>query len=257
MQVQLGDPGGGGRQERPVVADQHDALAGSGQEGLQAVEPVEVEVVGGLVEQQHVEAGEQDRGQPGLDPLAAGEPGHRLPQDSGAQADLGEHPRHPGVVVLATEGQEAGQGVVVGLQLGRLGPVPHGGQRLLQGHLGHRQAGATFQVGGGGLPFERVGLLGEVADVQPRRGALDRARGGRLQAGQRPQQGRLAGPVAAEHADPAVAVDHQVDGVEHQLGATDDGEFTCGEHALRVTRRGSRPQPGFRPWSWRAGRHGG
>src|SRR6266545_2494703 len=72
-QVQLGHPRGGGRQERPVVAHQHDPAAdpapgpGGGpladQETFQPVEPGEVEVVGRLVEQEHVEAGEQDGGQ--------------------------------------------------------------------------------------------------------------------------------------------------------------------------------------------------
>src|SRR4029453_12981031 len=73
-QVQLGDPGGGGGQEGPVVADQDDGAVLGGQEPLEAGQAVEVEVVGRLVQQQHVEAGEQDGGQPGLDPLAAREP---------------------------------------------------------------------------------------------------------------------------------------------------------------------------------------
>jgi hypothetical protein len=105
---------------------------------------------------------------------------------------------------------------------------PQGGLHRL---LGHGQPGAPAQVGGGGLVALGVGLLGQVADAEGRRRALDRPRGGRLQPGQAAQQGRLAGPVAAEHADAAGPVDDQVDVVEHDLGAADDGEVAGGEHA--------------------------
>jgi len=114
--------------------------------------------------------------------------------------------------------------------LGAAGLAPHGGERGLHGRLGGAQSGAAAQVGGGGLPGERVRFLGQVADVQRRRRPLDHAGGRRLQPGEHPQQGGLAGAVAAEHADPAGAVDDQVDRVEHQLGATDDGDAAGSEH---------------------------
>ena len=62
-EVQLDHPGDGAGEELAVVADQHDAGAQAGDERLQLVQPGEVEVVGRLVEQQDVVAGEQQRGQ--------------------------------------------------------------------------------------------------------------------------------------------------------------------------------------------------
>jgi hypothetical protein len=230
VQVELGDPGGGGRQERPVVADQHHRPLLAGQEPLQAGQAVEVEVVGRLVQQQHVEAGEQDGGQAGPDPLAARQPGQGDLEDVGVQADVGQDLRGAGVVVVAAEGEEAAQGVVVGLQLAPARGVADGGQGGLHGLLGHGQAGAPAQVGGGGLAREGVRLLGQVADVEAGRRPLDRAAGRGLQAGQAAQQGRLAGAVAAQHADAAGPVDDQVDAVEHDLSATDHGEVPGGEH---------------------------
>jgi hypothetical protein len=55
------------------VGDDHRAAGAFGDEPLQPGETVEVEVVGRLVEQQHVEAGEQDRRQGGARGLAAGQ----------------------------------------------------------------------------------------------------------------------------------------------------------------------------------------
>jgi hypothetical protein len=133
-------------------------------------------------------------------------------------------------VVVAAEGEEAAQGVVVGLQLAPARVVADGGQGGLHGLLGHGQAGAPAQVGGGGLAREGVRLLGQVADVEAGRRPLDRAAGRGLQAGQAAQQGRLAGAVAAQHADAAGPVDDQVDAVEHDLSATDHGEVPGGEH---------------------------
>ena len=50
-------------EELAVVADQHDAAAQAAHERLQPLQAVEVEVVGGLVEQHDVEAAEQQGGQ--------------------------------------------------------------------------------------------------------------------------------------------------------------------------------------------------
>ena len=60
-------------EEGAVVRDDHGAAGALGDEALQPCQAVEVEVVGRLVEQQDVEAREQDRGQRGARRLAAGE----------------------------------------------------------------------------------------------------------------------------------------------------------------------------------------
>ena len=55
------------------MADQHDAAADAADERLEPLQPVEVEVVGRLVEQHDVEPAEQQRGQADAGGLTAGE----------------------------------------------------------------------------------------------------------------------------------------------------------------------------------------
>ena len=165
-------------------------------------------------------------------------------QEGGVEADVGQDPRGAAVVVVAAEGQEAGQGVVVGLQLPPARVVADGPQGGLHGPLGHGQPGAAAQVGGGRLAGQGVGLLGQVADVEAGGRALHRPGGRGLQPGQAAQQGRLAGAVAAQHPDAAGPVDDQVDRVEHDLGAADHREVPGGEHAPAWHGRGPRDPRG-------------
>ena len=62
-QVELDHPGDAPGQELTVVGDEHDAVAQPAHEGLQPPQALEVEVVGGLVEQHQVEAAQQQSGQ--------------------------------------------------------------------------------------------------------------------------------------------------------------------------------------------------
>ncbi len=73
---------------------------------LQALQAVQVEVVGRLVEQEDVVAGEQQRGEAGAGRLAAGERGHRLVQADG-QAERGGDLLGPLVEVGAAEVEPA------------------------------------------------------------------------------------------------------------------------------------------------------
>ena len=69
--VQLDDLVDRACEELTVVADDHRAAAQPGDEVLQAGEPVQVEVVGGLVEQHEVEAAQQQGREPGARGLTA------------------------------------------------------------------------------------------------------------------------------------------------------------------------------------------
>ena len=95
-------------------------------ERLEQVEPGEVEVVGGLVEEQHVLARQEDRGQRGPGRLPAGEVADLDVDAVGGQADLGEHRAGAGVEVVATDGEEVLEGARVGLD--RVGVVAHRGR---------------------------------------------------------------------------------------------------------------------------------
>ena len=71
--VDLGDPGHRPVEEDAIVRDDREPARESVDEAFEPVEPVEVQVVRRLVEQEHVEAREQDRRQPGPRRFAARE----------------------------------------------------------------------------------------------------------------------------------------------------------------------------------------
>ena len=87
------------------MRDEHDARGERVEEALEPVEPGEVEVVRRLVEQEDVEAGEQDRGERSLRGLAARERRHRLVGPR-AEPDLGECGARARLEVLAAECEE-------------------------------------------------------------------------------------------------------------------------------------------------------
>ena len=234
LEVDLGDAGGVVGQQRPVVADEDDAGVGAVEEPAEPLQPVEVEVVGRLVEQQHVEAGQQHRGQVDLHLLPTGQLADRPLLNPAGQAEIGQHLRHPHVVVVAAQRQQAGQGSVVGLELGRTGRVLQRRQRGVERRFRHGQAGAPPKVGGSRFPFERIDLLGEVPDGERRRRPLYRPRRWGLEAGQDAQQRRLPRAVAAQHPDAAAGVDRQVDPVEHHPRAAHHRHVPGCEHRLRL-----------------------
>jgi hypothetical protein len=119
-QVQLHHPGDRAGEELAVVADDHYRRAQPGDEALKAFQAVEVEVVGGLIEQQRVIAGQQQRGEPDPGGLAAGQHGHRGVEVH-AESEVHGHRRSALVEVCATESQPAVQGrrIVVRSALGQ------------------------------------------------------------------------------------------------------------------------------------------
>ena len=77
-------------------------------------EPGEVEVVGGLVEQHHVEAAEQQRGQRGSGGLPAGQGGHQRVR-ADVEAEVGQHRREALVEVRGAAGLPVVEAVRVGV----------------------------------------------------------------------------------------------------------------------------------------------
>jgi hypothetical protein len=82
------------------VRDEHDARGQAAEEPLQPLEAGEVEVVRRLVEQEDVEAREQDRSERGTRRLAARERGD-VPGGSTFETDLGQDGAGAGVEALA------------------------------------------------------------------------------------------------------------------------------------------------------------
>ena len=129
------------------------------EEALEPIEAGEVEVVGGLVEQEHVEAGEQDRGEVGARGLAARERAHVEVEHAFRQAEVVEHLADRGVEVGGAEREVRveREGVrVVGAGTAVREAVARGVERLLG--VGH--AGAAPEVGAHGLARPPLGVLG-------------------------------------------------------------------------------------------------
>src|SRR5439155_22988572 len=87
--VELDHPRDSAVEKGSVVGDDHGGAAVRAQELLQAGEPGEVEIVGRLVEQKHVEAAEQDRGKRCARSFAAGERCQR-PLELRVEAELSQ-----------------------------------------------------------------------------------------------------------------------------------------------------------------------
>ena len=159
------------------------------QEALEEVEPVEVEVVRRLVEQQHVEAREEDRSECEPRRLPAGEL-HRRPargrrrgrarRRRRGRARRGRRRRAPGTG-RARARRLAGGGI----------------RRQRGGEVGERRAPPPRSRCGAQVAADRlvrpyVRLLRQVADRQRRRRARHRPRVGGLEPRCEPEQGRLA-----------------------------------------------------------------
>ena len=80
----------GALEKRAVVADQHGSGPQAPHEALQDLQPGDVQVVGRLVEQEDVIAGQQQRGEVDTGRLAAGQTGHRFAAGIDGQAEGGE-----------------------------------------------------------------------------------------------------------------------------------------------------------------------
>ena len=147
--VEVEHPGDGLVEQVQVVADDEQGAAVGPQEAHQPVLGVAVEVVGRLVEQQHVAAGEEDAGQLHPAALAPGQHAEGQVDAVGAQAEAGDQLAHLGLGGVAAEGREgvlgpgeAGDGPVGGVLL-------HGDPQLLQPGGGLVQAPARTGCGPG------------------------------------------------------------------------------------------------------------
>ena len=99
-------------EEVAIMGDEHNPGGQPAEKALEPCEAGEVEVVGRFVQEEHVEAREQDRGERRPCGLAAGE-GLHLTVRAAAEPDVVEHRRGAGVEVLAAQREEAIEGVGV------------------------------------------------------------------------------------------------------------------------------------------------
>ena len=213
----------------------HGAAVGV-DEPLEDLEAGEVEVVGGLVEQQHVDARQQQHGQPDARRLAAREGAHRHAEPVRGEADVGQRRarrgrrgRRPPRARNASRASEysstrPGSPASAAVSASR--------RSLRRGH-----AGAPRQVLGDGLVRGRAAALVEQADPQRRRRPQDPALVGGLGARHHAQQRRLADAVRPDHPDAGVVGDQQRDGPQHRAGPVGLRDPVEREHRAQVADR--------------------
>jgi len=183
-------------EEGAVVADEQEGAAVPAEVALEPAEALEVEVVGGLVEEEQVRLGGEEPGEVGTHhPAAAEFPGGAVVVGL-AKGEPGEDPPGPRLDLVASDLAVAGDRLVVV----RVEPT---------GPLGRPDTGAKGGVLRGdshsdlqhGLLSQRRRLLGQVADADaflPHDPALVRL----VLAEQEGKQGRLARAVRADEGRP-------------------------------------------------------
>ena len=181
------------------------------EELLQPDDRLEVEVVGGLVEEQRVGRHEQDAGQRHAHLPAAGQGAHVAVHGLGGESQAGQDLPGPGLEAVAAQLVEAGLDVAEPLdQLLHLVGAVRIGQRVLQlvklgGHRRDR-TGAVHGLGHGAAPRHLADVLREVAHGDAAvDGDLPLVR--LLLAGDEPEERRLPGAVGADQPDLLAAVD--------------------------------------------------
>jgi hypothetical protein len=140
------------------VRDDDEGAAGAGEEALEEGQPVEVQVVRRLVEEQHVEAGEEDRGQGDPGALSTRERLRRGVEPLLRDSDLGRGRSGARLEVVAAECQEAVERVGVVGAARRI--VGERGSKLVDPASGFGDSGAAREVVQHGLSGAQVRLLG-------------------------------------------------------------------------------------------------
>ena len=233
--VELEDPARHVVEEVAVVGDGDDRAVVVAQEALEPRHRLGVEVVGGLVEQQQVGAGQQQPAQRHPAALAARERGDlgvagREPQ--GVHGDLDGALQVPGAGGLDLRlevGLAGAELLVVGVGVG-----PAGHDLVVFGEQRRHLADAVHHVALDVLGGVELRLLLEHAHREP--GSQPGLAGvAVVDARHDPQQRRLAGPVGPEHADLGARVEGQGDVLQHLLvGRVEPAHLAHREDELRA-----------------------
>jgi len=231
------------------VRDEDDGVGVAAQEGLEPVARLEVEVVGGLVEEQELRLLQQQGGQGDAHLPAAGELAAVAVEVGGLEAEARQHRLGAalhvvaavGVPRLARRGVRGHQGVVLGIVGGAvrqpvLQAAALGGDLARVVERRHRLRPHTAAA-------QAHDLLRQVADVRALGHADDTAVGLHL-AGDDAQEGRLPRAVGAHQRHAPAERDEPVDLVEDDLAAEGFMKAGDGEHGDFSSGAGMWPQAG-------------
>jgi hypothetical protein len=215
------------------VGDGHDRARVVAQEPLEPRHRLGIEMVGRLVEQQQVGAGQQEPAQRHPAALAAGQRvdvGLAGRQAQGVHGDVDGALQVPGAgrLDLGLEvGLPGAELLVVGVGVG-----PAGHDLVVLGEQGGHLADAVHDVAGHVLGRIQRRLLLEHADGEAG-GQPGLAGVAVVDARHDPQQRRLAGAVGAEHADLGAGVERQRDVAQHlAIGRMEAAHLPHGEDEL-------------------------
>ena len=211
--------------ECPVVANQHHCLGALGEKLLQPLDRLDVEMVGGLVKQQHVRPAQQNFGQLDTHTPTARELAGGAIEVGTEEAQSGEGALHLGFIVFASHHHEA---VVLGRKSFHQSHVAIafivGAGRQLFTEL--VDTGFQVEVGGESLArfLTHSGVVGEphhlwqIADGGVI-GDSHHSVGGFLLATENLKHGALAGTVLAYEGNTVVVVDHKRHIMKQRLSA--------------------------------------
>ena len=236
--VEVQRDAGGGVEKLAVVADHQQRAFEALEPAFEPDEGVQVQVVGGLVEQQQVGRTHQRAGQ-----LQAHAPATRKAVDGRVELlNLEAQPHQQGLrtragiegVGLGQRGVSVGDGMAVAALLG-----------ACQGGLSLGEAGVALdhEVGGGLRRFgHRLRHLGHA----PVGGHLGVAAIGMQFAGEQGEQRRLARAVVPHQGDLLAGLQGEGDVIEDHLGAAAQGEVFQLDHERRTKESGSAARGGCR-----------
>ena len=174
-------------------------------------EPLEVQVVRRLVEQQDVEAGEEDSGQASPRRLSSRQRRHR-PVETSSRGACRRRRHGPVLEVSAAERQEDVERNPI--RIGELRLVARTRGERVHGRLGLAHSGTAGEVREQGLGRPRVELLRQVADDELGGRPAHDAGIRRLQAGHDAKQGRLADAVRPDQREAGARPDGERDTVD-------------------------------------------
>ena len=194
------------------MGDDHEPAGALLDEPAQPLQAISIEMIGGLVEEHHIEPGHRERREAGARGLPPDNVVERSLKERDVEAELCHRSGQPPVDVRPAERQPA----LEGGRLGADGAQIAAGQRSrppLNVTVGRLHSDATEdRLADGQASVAVIGELWQVADAAR---TADRAPVRGLAPGHDPKQSRLAGPVGADEPDPAPRVDAHLDGVEH------------------------------------------
>ena len=193
---------------------------------LEPREPFEVKVVGWLVQQEEIEAGEQHRRECGARPLTSGQ-GTHLEIEVCRKVQRIAHLGGPRIDVPASQCPEPLHSL--GIRLDGSEVLFHAAFERVHSCCHRAEARTSQEIAHHGFVRQRVVLLSDEPNLERRGIASQSSRVGGLESREDAQQRRLACAVTAHDPEPGKGMKLNRDVVENELGAVMFGDANSGD----------------------------